>query len=208
MCRHTSTTPRACRDHTTCTRLQYVSQPPSTTQDRICSTIPICNAGYYRTSAMICEGCSAGTHSNEKGQTACKACRPGRFTPEEATNKGYVDCKACQAGQHQDETGQIACKDCEAGTFAKQEAQYSCHSCEPESYQDQKKQSSCVKCDYTCPGGQSHSGCGLTQPGSCSACAEGRYKQVAGTGGCTACESGKFQPKAGQFSCNGCGVGR
>jgi hypothetical protein len=42
--------------------------------------------------------------------------------------------------------------------------------------------------------------------GSCTTCAAGKYKIVAGNGNCTACGAGKYTGQTGEKSCTGCGA--
>jgi hypothetical protein len=151
-----------------------------------------CSGGKFsaddgQTSCLLCE--EGQSTSNSIGQSACTACRPGRYS-----NSGAVNCSSCPEEYYKQESGSTECYDCsdvgidcEAGEYnicgsaSGFASSGTCLSCPPGKYLETGKR-------------------------ECSLCAEGEYSAATGTE-CIACEAAKYQSSGGSSYCLPCLAG-
>jgi hypothetical protein len=179
------------------------------------STHCICNVGYSGPHGGVCDACSAGTYKDVNGSAACLLCGRGKYSLEAARtseascitcnnnsfsklgsdnvtrclcNMGYTGpgggpCEACAPGKFKPGNGSAACSLCSQGKYSDARAQISEDTC-----------SSCPEHTFSV-GGTNISGCkcnlGYTGPhgGACTACMEGKFKEVNGSSLCQSCRS-------------------
>jgi hypothetical protein len=76
----------------------------------VVTSVTICPAGSYCTGGLADkQDCSAGTYSDQLGQSSCTVCAAGTY---QATT-GATSCLSCPAGEYQPNLGSISCISCD-----------------------------------------------------------------------------------------------
>ena len=173
-----------------------------------------CTTGRYHaaTGQANCRDCWPGRYQTTAGQTQCDECNYHCNAGEEHSGCGVPPfntlgkCNACPAGQFKRTAGTDACTACGSGTFQDTTGAMSCKLCPDGQFQDEGGMSACKTCASlasTCLAGQAHTSCGGANPGSCSACAAGRFKAAPGQGQCLDCDPGTVSDGIGAVAGTG-----
>ena len=170
-----------------------------------------CAQGKYRATTggaaeTDCEGCAAGKYSPTMGasdETACQDCVAGKYGAQEA-RVSIEDCVACQAGRYSVAPGASSCDLCPAGThspYLGNTDAAECVTCSAGTYASQAQgATACIDCqagESSPAGSVSSDDCqeipgpciaGYTgEPGSCSPCPPGTFKDSEGSSACAMC---------------------
>ena len=171
-----------------------------------------CIAGKYKitTGDALCPSCAVGKYSTAVGARAaatCLACPNDSNTLLAASgtpslckcNYGYTGpsggtCTACGVGKYKDQSGATACDFCANGKYNSDTGMTtsaSCISCPAESFSYGTGVCTC-NLGYT------------GDPGTCTACARGKYKTTSGSQACTDCAAGKYNQYEGSHTSTHC----
>ena len=187
-----------------------------------------CDPGKY-CDGSDCANCEKGQYTDQRGQTSCKLCIPGKYQNHEKKQS----CKDCRSGKYSSEHGKRGCKKCPIGKYQGSTQQTSCIICSQSTYTDQDEASECKQCpagrqvwddgvnvlrhDHVddcnvCSGGQYRD----TTTSFCIPCPKGRYNPSSGTDAskhdtiddCKECPVGKYQNEKAQVACDICTTGK
>ncbi|GMH75621.1 hypothetical protein TL16_g06821 [Triparma laevis f. inornata] len=162
-------------------------------------------------SCTPCRG--QGQYSDEEGSTTCKYA-PAGFKPNVERN----DTTKCEAGTYSFGLASV-CTPCENGKFPSSDATH-CEKCPQYQEFDEAKGKCVCMATFTTLIGLGDDGC-TCEPGktlvggNCTACEDGRYKDLHGVGSCEVCDSSYIKGaffsypdslKTDQESC-ACGIG-
>ena len=102
-----------------------------------------CPTGKYGVNSF-CVECAMGKYQDITGETECKLCEMGTYTPD-AT--GFENCQLCSSGMYLDEEGKHGspCKKCSEGKYSSDTRTF-CKLCSPGTYGDQMGQGACKNC--------------------------------------------------------------
>eukprot|EP00947_MAST-08B_sp_MAST-8B-sp1_P003138 g3138.t1 len=180
----------------------YSSANDNTACQAKTTTACVAGEGYSEAS---CSPCSAGTYNVANDQTVCQtsSCARGQYHSS-ATNVAQ-SCTTCTSGRYTSEVGLTVCAgiECAAGTAGPtgqtSSTAATCANCgDTGQYQELAGQASCKS--HTCPAGQFASSAPHEAQACSSACAMGKYRQVAV---CIDCPSGTYTSALDQTSCTG-----
>jgi syndecan 4 len=214
---------------TTCAAGSYLSSPPSTTADGVCSPCGITN--YCAGGTVSRTICPAGWFCSTDGATKTQ-CPPGSYCGEGSTTQtncgaGYYSatlgaasistCLACDAGKFAPTTGSTACTLCGIGSYSGGVAFSRCTDCtDLLNYQDFQGQIACKPCTTTtCAAGTSTQICTKYTDKSCTSCtpiANCKYSgnlctdAISGKPAC-ACAAGYQMAAAAPYICLQCPYG-
>jgi len=133
----------------------------------------ICKAGFSGADRQVCESCGPGTYKILTGNSLCKACGAGRFSPHSARS---ID----------------ACEDCASGKFSTLLASAGCMGCAEGTYSEESIQTVCQQCSL----GTWSNTVNATNEQTCTKCGSGKYQMLTGAVGenaCKMCPVGKFK---------------
>ena len=167
-----------------------------------------CNAGFYSPlNGSSCQGCPAGSISDQPAQTSCSLCAQGTYNPSVA----QTVCQRCNAGSYAESSGSSVCNLCPAGTASPVVGSFNstdCRQCSAGTYSPGQGYSVCQGC-ITCGRSQTSSletfktapcsatvdypcqECNRCQPDTymterCSATSDSTCQQ------CTSCQAGSY----------------
>ena len=107
---------QSCTDWTTCIQgATYETSAPSTTTDRVCGPVTVCEAGQKTIRAATldldrrCLECSSGTYQPDGTASDCPACQPGTADLDEDPS---TPCDDCLVGSEQVAASQTTCTTC------------------------------------------------------------------------------------------------
>ena len=129
-CRHGYYQPRTgsvlCNQTTPCAQGQGELTPPTSSTDRVCSSIAYQCANLSSIDPQpLCSRCSAGFYLNS---TSCSICPSGSMCTDGVT------ATQCPAGTYQPATGASGCFDCPLGSTKVNQADLYCTPCSGESF--------------------------------------------------------------------------
>ncbi|GMI08234.1 hypothetical protein TrVE_jg10447 [Triparma verrucosa] len=171
-----------------------------------------------------CEDCPSQTYQDDRGQTSCKGCSPGKSStnfdrgvqseedlscveclcmagnvcdPTETNEDGTPQCLPCEAGKYASSLGGSTCLACQAGRYSVQASAF-CSNCQSGEAPNDSR-TACDKCDF---GKVSISG-----DADCHSCDRSRG-EISGEAGksCERCNPGKFAKE--DNSCETCEAGK
>jgi hypothetical protein len=175
--------------------------------------------------------CNNGYYQNERGQTTCKQCSAGKFTPGVAnhvensnyggvnlvvpqweTFEAYKQCYSCPPGRITSSGGMNQCTNCHSGYYQNEQGKSACKACPAGQVQGgtDKTESGVDRptgylgCNACSAGKYSNAGPGALGATACLNCPKGRYQDTSGQSTCKSCPGGKYQESVGQSSCDSC----
>ena len=134
-------------------------------------------------SALECNKCLPGQHSDAPGSMSCNACEIGMF----AAAFGSLRCTVCPVNQYQDELQSLSCKVCAGATKIDDTTDATAHD---------------APSDCSLSGKSCNKTLRRTEDGNCDKCAPGSEVSPQQTS-CRLCPVGKYNDVAGQF-CKNC----
>eukprot|EP00941_MAST-03F_sp_MAST-3F-sp1_P002062 g2062.t1 len=125
----------------------------------------LCPTGTFANLSKIpfeCSACAAGSYSDVKGLSACKACVAGQARAETSstTQEDRTKCEDCAVGKFASGSAMKACTECHIGWYNANLGQKSCKMCPLDTYNlklgsSGERSASCLNCPAGgfCPGG-------------------------------------------------------
>ena len=191
-----------------------------------------CNAGFTGQGGSLCSSCAPGKFKPTYGSEPCTNCSSGSYSEVVAAVTKDV-CRACPLNSYSESGssikgcrcnvgytgpgGEINCSACAVGKFKPTNGSDECDLCGAAQYLPKRGsvlEGECVPCpgnSTSNPGSGRLSQClclpgytGLSDPGNCTACPRGSYKNVNGSSACVECEAGKYAPNPGTLDCTLC----
>mmetsp|Transcript_16445 Transcript_16445/g.41847 ORF Transcript_16445/g.41847 Transcript_16445/m.41847 type:complete len:1033 (-) Transcript_16445:117-3215(-) len=154
-----------------CPKGQYIQRSGSGSGATEFTGCGNCSVGTYQPRDMDivfnCLPCSAGSATNQTGQSECQLCPAGRSSGA----PGATSCIRCSAGKYSPSNGGSQCFDCAVGTSTLgKDTAHTCEQCPKGRFGNQTALDSC----YSCPAGRSTKQAGHAYGDECG-CESGSF---------------------------------